>query len=369
MSWILCLLLAGGVTVQAGDKLETTFQKASASLSAGDYAEAERGFQTVLKAKPNHVGALGNLGVVYSRTHRYARAIEVCRRALKLSPGDKGLLLNLGLVYVQEERYDKALPLFSKIVSSDSHHQQARELLATCRLYTGQLQPAVELLESLRADDPRNAGVLYLLGVAYFRLKQPEKAGVVLSDLMNVVSPAQANFLMGKANYDGERFEPAAENLRKTLDADPKFPGAHRELGKVYISLRRNEEAEAELKRALEADQADQEAHYYLGGVLFQLRRLGEAESHLKRARDLNPDFWGPYFYLGRIRLQQKKAAEAVELLERAARLDSNQSAVYFQLSRALKLMGKAEEAQKALERFKQLQAGKLQKEEEAIRR
>ena len=369
MNWVLCLLLAGGVAGQAEDTLETTFQKASVALSAGDYAAAERGFRAVLRAEPNHIGALGNLGVVYSRTHQTSKAIEVYRQALRLSPGDKGLLLNLGLAYVQEERYGQALPLFSEIVSSDPHHQQARELLATCRLYTGQLQPAVQLLESLRADYPRNAGVLYLLGVAYFRLKEPKKASAVLSELMNTASPAQANFLMGKANYDGERFEPAAENFRTTLNADPKFPGAHRELGKVYVSLRDNDEAEAELKLALQADKEDQEAHYYLGGLLFQMGRLQEAESHLAHARELSPDFWGPYYYLGRVRLQQKKPAEAVELLERAAALNPAQPAAFFQLARALDLIGKREESQKALDKFKQLQAEKLKKEEDAIQR
>lgn len=352
----------------AADSLQVVFDRAVSALAAQDYAAAEQGFQMVLKAKPNHIGALGNLGVVYSRTHRYAKAVEVYRRALRSGPNDQGLLLNLGLAYIQQEQYAKALPLFSRIVSANPHHQQGRELLATCELYTGRLRPAVERLESLRADEPQNPGLLYLLGVAYFRLNQPEKAAAALSELMTVASPAQANFLIGKANYANARFEAAAENFRKALETDPKFPSAHRELGKVYISLRRNEEAEAELKRALEADPADQEDHYYLGGLLFQEGRLQEAEAHLQTARSVNPDYWGPYYYLGRIRLQQKKPTEAVELLDRAVKLNPAESSVYYQLSRALKFSGKETESRKVLEKFKQLQADKLREEENAVR-
>ena len=92
---ILCLLLAA-------DPLAQVFEKASTALSKADYAAAEAGFQQVLKASPKHIGALGNLGVVYSRTLRFDKAIEVYRRALALSPSDKGLLLNLGLAYTEE---------------------------------------------------------------------------------------------------------------------------------------------------------------------------------------------------------------------------------------------------------------------------
>jgi len=35
----------------------------------------ERGFEKVLAATPNQVAAMGNLGVVYQRTHRPEKAI------------------------------------------------------------------------------------------------------------------------------------------------------------------------------------------------------------------------------------------------------------------------------------------------------
>ena len=42
--------------------------RAVKDLASGDYAAAERGFQSVLRAQPNSAGALGNLAIVYSRT-------------------------------------------------------------------------------------------------------------------------------------------------------------------------------------------------------------------------------------------------------------------------------------------------------------
>ena len=56
-----------------------------------------RASDPVLKSQPDHIGALGNLGVIYSRSGRTHEAIEVYRRALKLAPNDAPLLVNLGL--------------------------------------------------------------------------------------------------------------------------------------------------------------------------------------------------------------------------------------------------------------------------------
>src|SRR6266567_3814189 len=153
--YFVCLALAAGL-IGAADPLAQVFDKAVAALSAGDYTAAEAGFQQVLKAAPNHVGAMGNLGVVYSRTARFDQAIAVYRRALRLSPNDKGLLLNLGLAYVKQESYADARPVFQSLVKADPRNLQARELLATSELHTGQVTAAVRAFETLCGEDPQN---------------------------------------------------------------------------------------------------------------------------------------------------------------------------------------------------------------------
>ncbi|HZQ70926.1 MAG TPA: tetratricopeptide repeat protein [Terriglobales bacterium] len=57
------------------------FDRSSQALRDGDYAAAERGFQQVLRSDPKNIGALGNLGVVYSRIRRYWRATQAAHEA------------------------------------------------------------------------------------------------------------------------------------------------------------------------------------------------------------------------------------------------------------------------------------------------
>ena len=42
-------------------------------------------------------------------------------------------------------------------------------MLAVCRAYTGQVEPAIHDLEALRAAAPRDDEILFLLGFAYLK--------------------------------------------------------------------------------------------------------------------------------------------------------------------------------------------------------
>jgi tetratricopeptide (TPR) repeat protein len=99
-------------------------------------------------------------------------------------------------------------------------------------------------------------------------------------------------------------FPQAEESFSEVLRLDPDFPGAHLELGKVYISLRRNDDAMRELELALEANPGDGDASYFLGSLLVQESREAEAIPYLERATKLKPDFWAPYYYLGKAKLR-----------------------------------------------------------------
>jgi tetratricopeptide (TPR) repeat protein len=354
----LALVALCSAALQGADTAEAAFQQAASALSSQDYAAAEKGFQDVLRIEPGNISALGNLGVVYSKTHRYSRAIEVYQRALRLAPGEKGLLTNLGLAYLKQEQYQAAASVFEKL-AADPSNLQARELLATCDVSLARHEAALAVLEPLDRAEPKNPGVLYLLGITLTRLKRAPEAHDAFARMMSAASPAQADFLMGKASYETERFPEAAEFFRKALAADPSLEGIHRELGKALISLRDNENAEKELRLA---GPEDPEALYFLGGML-ALSRPADAIAPLNKAREMNPDFWGPLYYLGRIYVDQGRPKEALPFLEHAARLKPDEAAVQYQLGRAFKRAGREGEAKAAFARVAELKSRSLDRE------
>ena len=341
---------------------EAAFQRAASALQSQNYAEAESGFREVLKLEPGNIGALGNLGVVYSRTHRYAQAIGVYKEALKIAPRDSGMLTNLGLAYIKQEQFAPAVPIFQQL-AADPSNLQARELLASCWISLEKYESALAVLQPLAAEESQNPGVFYMEGIAFIRLKKADESKAAFDRMMKVAQPSQANFLMGQASYETGDFEQAATFFKQTIADDPHFAGAHRELGKTLISLRNNEEAEKQLR--LE-DPDDGEAAYFLGALLWRTKPV-EALALLNRARNDTPDFWGPLYYLGRLNIEEGRLDEGIAQLKQAARLKPDSSTIYYQLALAYKRKGQAAEAKAALARVKELGGQSLQKEIDVI--
>jgi tetratricopeptide (TPR) repeat protein len=364
--WVLVVLLwfTSAPSSEGADALETAFNNAASSLSRGDLPAAEQGFRTVLKSQPNNIGALGNLGVIYSRTGRTRDAIEVYRRALKLAPKDPGLLLNLGLAHLKEENHPAAKPLFEQIVALRPADVRARELLATTQVYTNEPAKAVEALQAL----PASPSVLYLLGLAYLKLGDREKARQYLDEsLPAAMTPAQAAVLRGKAHFDATLFEDAVREYRQGRELDPTLPGVSLELARALISARDNEAAETELRAILKKQPRDAEASYLLGALLVLQGNEAEAEPLLEVSRAARPDGWGAYFYLGRAKLQSNDATAAVALLEKASELNPDDSSVLYQLSRAFKAAGRDAEARKASARVAELKRLGVNRDQGAV--
>jgi predicted Zn-dependent protease len=365
MRFLVVPLLALGLAAAPGDPARHAFESAVQALSAQDLTSAERGFQHVLKLQPNHIGALGNLGVVYSRMGRYADAVDAGRRALKLAPSDPQLNLNVGLAYLKQDDYSASKPYLRKVLAAKPDHTQARELLATAQLFTGELPAATEALESLRpAGSP---SVLYLLSIAYLKQNRKEEARAAVAQLFSSVPPAQAHLLAGRAYYESTLFEEALAELIRARELAPALPALSRELGKTYVSLRRAEDAKAALRDALDLDPADAEARYFLGALLVQEGTLTAGVEHLERARAARPEFWGSYYYLGRAAFASGQPAEAARLLERSSQLRPDDTAVLYQLARALKAAGKDAQSQRISARLAELRVRTRQSEQEAL--
>ena len=360
-------LLALGLAAAPEDPVRNAFESSVSALSKNDLFAAERGFQQVLSQRPNHAGALGNLGVVYSRMGRFADAVRVYRQALKIAPSDPQLNLNLGLAYLKQDDYKLAKPYVEKVLTAMPGHAQARELLATAQLFTGEVVRAVETLEALRPTG--GPSVLYLLSTAYLKQERKEDARQVIAELFARLQPAQAHLLSGRAYYESTLFENAVAELEKARDLDSALPGLWRELGKTYVSLRRSEDARKALDEAVRRDAADIEARYFLGALLVQEGSVSEGVPYLETAREARPEFWGSYYYLGKAALARSAPVEAVRHLRKASDLRPDDSSVLYQLVRALRLAGLHEESSVVARRLGEVRHRTREREQALVER
>jgi tetratricopeptide (TPR) repeat protein len=149
------------------------------------------------------------------------------RRALLISPDDEPILLNLGLAYLKQDSNAQALPYFARVVAIDPQHRQARQLLAVCRLYTGQVASAIHDLEELKTANPSDEQLLFLLGFAYLKSGDSPRAKTIFDRMFQVAGPARAQFLLGRACYEAALFAQSEESFLEVLKVDPNYPGLH----------------------------------------------------------------------------------------------------------------------------------------------
>jgi tetratricopeptide (TPR) repeat protein len=303
----------------AADSPAELFDRAVRAINAGDYPVAETTLGQLLVASPDHVGALQNLGLVYSRTGRLDPAIATYRRALKLSPQHRGLLMNLGLALMKRESYAEAAPVFTQLLKLYPDTPAAQDVGLLAQLVGGSRD------ESVLQSVPAPVAVLVRCRVA----------------------------------ADTERFEDAAAICRAA--------GARRELGRALVGLH-DSTAIAELTAAVREAPDDPQAHYYLGVALIQADRVDEAAQSLERSRLLDPNFWGTWFYLGKARLKLDTGA-AITLFEKAAGLNPAAATTFYELGLALKAAGRADDARRAMDRVREIRARELHADEEALRR
>ena len=83
-------------------------------------------------------------------------------------PADE--LLADGIGHFKRQEYDLALEVLQQVPDGRSETAQARYYEGSSYMMLKDYEAAVVSLESALALDPRNTGVLYALGVAYYKL-------------------------------------------------------------------------------------------------------------------------------------------------------------------------------------------------------
>ena len=97
---------------------------------------------------------------------------------LKSDPNNSGLWLQVGNIYKATHQFQDAASFYNKALQADSKNVLARNELASCLYYTGDVDGALAHLEQSLKDDPKNADALFNLGLIKMVGKKDAKGAV-----------------------------------------------------------------------------------------------------------------------------------------------------------------------------------------------
>jgi tetratricopeptide (TPR) repeat protein len=361
--WALCCLPTAWPKAGPQDEAAAYAEAGQKALAAGHYPEAQQNFEQLAKLEPNIAEVHATLAAIYFKQREYDLSVREVRTAQKLKPGLPRLDSLLGLSLSELGQFQEALPHLEKGFKQTADAGTQRMCgLQLLRAYTGlgRDSDAVETALALNKAFPNDPEVLYHTGRIYGNF-----AYIVMEKLHdqapNSIWMLQAQ---GEANESQKDYDAAIIAFNHVLALDPRRPGIHYRLGRIYLARSREsqkpedrESAHREFQAELEIDPGNGNAAYELAKMAADDNNLEEARKQFEALIARFPDFEQALVGLGGVYLQNQAGAQAVEPLQRATRLDANDEVAWYRLAQAERAAGNRDAAQKALETFRALHA------------
>lgn len=183
-----CTRQPGSVLSEPLGKALVQFNRGAALLEQYKYSNAAKAFEKVLNYAPDWNAARFNLGLAYFNMLEDPGAIDYLKLAreafetvLKSDPDHLHARFCLGLYYQYLGENEKALEYFRAVYEADREDPYVAYKYAETLLSTGSVKEGTELLETIVSIDPGFISAVYRLAMQYQRMKEREKAMVLLS--------------------------------------------------------------------------------------------------------------------------------------------------------------------------------------------
>jgi tetratricopeptide (TPR) repeat protein len=230
----------------------------------GEYREAERLYQQVLKADPQQADAQHFMGLLAHQTGRPELALTHMQRALGLAPQRADFRFNYANILAEQDRPQEAAQAFQQTVDIDPRMTAAWQGMGMVLRRLGfDLHAAAAYQQAIQLD-PRNPALWYALGEC-----------------------VQAVSLLPEA----------AEAFQRAQSLAPDEPSTQLALAVVAIESRRDEDAQTALDKVITMSPEMPEAHYHRGVWLANKGDFDAARASLRHALELAPDYYQAALY------------------------------------------------------------------------
>lgn len=254
---------------------------------------------------------------------KFAQAAVAFQRVYALFPNIPDVPYNLGLALLRSERFEEAIPPLEGAVALSPRDAAVRTALGVALLQVNRMQEGAEQLELSLRDDPASVDTLYFLALAYYHLKDPDRAERCLRWMFERnPDSALLRLRTGNAMRINRRYQDALRELQRAADLDPRLPDLYLELALTYIGLRDAQKAEEALREEIRHRPGSAEAHLTLGEIFLVIKRdYEQAIASIRRAEALGIapvrvefDLGDAYWRMGRIEEAESHLLKTVEL-------------------------------------------------------
>jgi tetratricopeptide (TPR) repeat protein len=364
----------------------------------GNFDQAKQYLQTGLKADPNNIPSLFNLGYIAKRQENFVEGERYLRKALRLDPDYADALFELGSLMLEEKKYSEAIPLLRHCAAINATPAQAYYKLASAERNFHQMEAAqrdmnifitlsknpqrgpyprqnifeqidrregfsteeknqasLHELELGARNHPDNPRSLSLLAEANLKLNRVDEAMRVMERL-DTLSARDFRTLIGEgvllASF--HLYPAAILHFQEALSANPDSEEARYDLGNAYFQ---NHDDNLALQVLLGATEAKHDTEYLalLGDVNARLGNSEDAIDALRKAILASPDNDEYYLSLSLTQLKTNHVGDAYATLQRGLTLVPDSGILHWGAGLTFVLQGDAKQAEAYLKKAVEL--------------
>lgn len=262
----------------------------------GDHQEAMRILREAIEFLPNDCGLLIELAEVLRASGDSKAAVDYLRRVIEINPQHAFGLGALGSTLHRLGRSAEALAYLARALELQSNNPFVGAVYAAALRETGQIKPALELLETGQYD-----------------LHHPWVLGIYASLLLRTGRLGEAERL-----------------LREGLQQQPHNTQLKRRYAQALRAFGRFEEAEQQLRELLALEPGNASARIALALLLRELRRDIEAEEQFEAGIVISPDFSGLRVGYAVMLKEMGRHRDALKQIDIALRYNPNEDSKAF---------------------------------------
>jgi tetratricopeptide (TPR) repeat protein len=252
-----------------------------------------------------------------------------------------------GIRLASKGRCHEALPILKKAAAHVTDKQvryRVEMATARCAMSLDRTETAVEALLVLNRKFPHDLDVLY--STTHFYSELASRAAQELAT--TAPTSHQAEQLEAEAFESQENWDRAIAEYKKILEQEPKLPGIHYRLGRIFLSKSpaEVENATTEFDQELKIDPENASAEFMLGEIARQAGQWDDAIAHFSRASKLDEGFQEAYLALGMSLNSAGKFSNAIVPLQSYIKMQPGDPAGHYQLATAYARTGRKPEAE-----------------------
>jgi Flp pilus assembly protein TadD len=345
-------VVASVATAQPAN-VQERLEKAANLIREHRIAEAEQQLAGILKTAPNEPVALNLLGALRAQQGRLDEAEALLIRSAAIDPSHAAVHMNLAFLYLLRNVPEKTISELKEVVKLEPKNIEANYKLGRLLLSRDHVDESIAVLEKAKSETPAAIVFLPLLGDAYLKKGNAEKAeeNYLLALASQKDNP---DALLGLARVSQKRNDGTAalDYLARARETAGSSPELHYKVGVAALALGAFDEAKTDLEEAVKLKPDDPAYLIALGAAWLKKFDLITAEQIFRRALQMQPQNSQAEMYLGYVLYKQKKFSEARVYLEKTITADSTVAESFYYLGlivqeenedeRAIALLGRA---------------------------